>query len=337
MNKITTRLQLVTPCISSGADQKIAELRAQSLRGMLHFWFRSLGGKLDQEQRIFGRIGKQEQIRRSSLNVRILLPDQLRTSVKDCQALTGSAFDYFLWPLRDQRHTPGSGNRGIVAAGEKFELILSHQRIKDGACLPPNVVKTAALLGSLGTRSRRCYGSLWPLSFNDDENEMPKTMDDLSTLLQSLLEGKNIQVRDWGKEHSWKDAVALAANKMKQMRCGSSKSGTPSKWGQNDHDVPLNRGDTVYRQALGLPLAQRYSNGRDKWQSFISGEDRWGSPLHLKIAPLSGGYHVIAVYLNDYVLPEGQKVELKSRRNRLSPALSLDLWNEMKCIGTALA
>lgn len=346
MKKAIAQIKLVTPCISSGADQKSGEIRSASLRGVLHFWFRVLGGSLPEEQAVFGRIGKKpEDTRKGSLTVRVKTPSEMRTKVQDAKALAGNDFDYFLWPLRDQPHTPGSGERGVVVAGEEFDLLLSHNRIKDGAPLPADVLKVALLLGSLGTRSRRCYGSLWPesLAIDGEAWQIPETMAELKVQLEELLQGRNVTVTCWGSSTAWQDAVALAAGIFKKYRCGSPKSGTPSEWGQNDHDVPLNRGGTLYRPAFGLPLTQRYSS-RDVGTFNTSvamnkggrGDDRWASPLLLKIVPLEGKYHVLAIFLNDYVLPEGTELSVKSREKQVSARLSLDLWRELKSVGTRL-
>ena len=138
--------------------------------------------------------------------------------------------------------------------------------------------------------------------------------------------------------------MGLAADIFKKYRCGSPKSGTPSEWGQNDHDVPLKGGGELFRPAFGLPLTQRYSS-RDvgTWNTFVSAKgggrdsDRWGSPLHLKIVLLAGQYHVLAIFVNEYVLPEGTVLNVKGGKgNRVSAKLSLDLWRELKTVGDPL-
>ena len=339
MKKATAELTFVTPCISSGADQKRAEIRSQSLRGLLHFWFRALGGTLDEEQRIFGRIGKQNEVRRSSLNVRVRVPDDLRVSEKDARGLTGSDFDYFLWPMRSQKHSPGVTARGVVDPGQSFELRLMHTRISGGSDLPERAVKAALLLGSLGTRSRRCYGSLWPtkIMMDGEINPVPDSPDSISAELQDLLQDANIRVLRWGNpKNDWKQAVGCAASTLKAFRCGSEKSGTPSRWGRDDHNVPLERGQTVYRPALGLPLAQRYGNGRGDFQTCMlsqgrgKGNDRWASPLLLKVVPWGAEYQALAIFMNDYVMREGQTLSIRSKSGSASPSLSLDLWQAMQ-------
>src|SRR5690625_3625627 len=50
------RLRLYTPLFSYGANQQVPEIRAASIRGVLHWWFRALGGTFEQEREIFGGI-----------------------------------------------------------------------------------------------------------------------------------------------------------------------------------------------------------------------------------------------------------------------------------------
>ena len=332
MNKAIAKIKFITPCISSGANQKVAEIRAQSLRGELHYWFRSLGGRLPEERRIFGRIGKEKEIRRSSLNVRIVVPENLRTSCKDGKSISGDEFDYFLWPLREQKHTPGSGSRGIIEAGESFELRISHVRIQDGKLLPEEVLKAFLLLGSLGSRSRRCYGSLWAESVSIDGQEwkVPVRKEDFINEVIELIAQSNISASFWGDAPSWKEAVELAKKTLKSYRCGSPKSGTPSHWGKNDHDVPLKGRGTAYRPILGLPLQQRYSTGKGTWRSTIDGNDRWASPLRLKIVPLDGKYNVLALFMGDELMEPTTQIQLKGKGRPIKATLSDDLWYALK-------
>ena len=343
MKNAEAKIKLVTPCISSGADQRVGEIRAQSLRGELHYWFRALRGTLDEERRIFGRIGDQKEIRRSSLNVRTVIPDALRTSVKDCKAMTGSDFDYFLWPMREQSHTPGSGGRGIVEAGETFELRLNHVRIEGGKNLSEDVLKVFLMLGGLGTRSRRCYGSLWAddVKIDGEEWEIPSSKSEFVKELFPVLGESNISVSSWGRTSTWSDAVKLAQEILQSYRCGSPKSGTPSDWGKNDHDVPLNGRGDVYRQILGLPLQQRYSKDKGTWRSGITGNDRkwndrWASPLRLKIVPLEGHYYVLAIFMGDELMDAGTEVDIKGKGRPFKSKVSDDLWYALKEEGTPI-
>ena len=51
----TAKLVFLTPCFSHGSTDA-PEVRAASIRGMLHHWFRILGGSATQERLVFGGI-----------------------------------------------------------------------------------------------------------------------------------------------------------------------------------------------------------------------------------------------------------------------------------------
>lgn len=59
MNPIHHQLEFLTPCFSTGAERNAPEIRAASIRGQLHLWFRLLGFSFEAERRIFGGIGVQ--------------------------------------------------------------------------------------------------------------------------------------------------------------------------------------------------------------------------------------------------------------------------------------
>ena len=58
-NKISLQCEIVTPLLMHGAD-KDAELREQSFKGVMRFWWRAIHGNLDlktlkkEENKIFG-------------------------------------------------------------------------------------------------------------------------------------------------------------------------------------------------------------------------------------------------------------------------------------------
>lgn len=50
------RVKFITPCFCAGADQKVAEVRAPSIRAELRWWFRALGGTREDEETVFGAV-----------------------------------------------------------------------------------------------------------------------------------------------------------------------------------------------------------------------------------------------------------------------------------------
>ena len=51
------KFELVTPCISAGADQKNAEIRVPEIRAQLRTWLRISGIGRKKEELFFGKLG----------------------------------------------------------------------------------------------------------------------------------------------------------------------------------------------------------------------------------------------------------------------------------------
>ncbi|MEO0177985.1 MAG: type III-B CRISPR module RAMP protein Cmr1, partial [candidate division WOR-3 bacterium] len=56
--KFELRCKIVTPLFMGGANSQ-AELRTQSINGVLRWWFRALGGSFEDEKRLFGWGGEE--------------------------------------------------------------------------------------------------------------------------------------------------------------------------------------------------------------------------------------------------------------------------------------
>jgi hypothetical protein len=63
-------IEFLTPAFSAGANQAKAELRPASIRGALRWWFRALGGSLEEEESWFGSV-RANHIGSSKLAVRV--------------------------------------------------------------------------------------------------------------------------------------------------------------------------------------------------------------------------------------------------------------------------
>jgi CRISPR type III-B/RAMP module RAMP protein Cmr1 len=325
MNNAEIKFKFITPCITAGADKLKAELRATAIRGQLRWWYRALIGD-DGETDIFG--GVQGEAVSSSLIVRII-SENIRTDVQDGQGIIGNQFDYFLWPLKGTKANTNAGKRGVIKENQTVEISLSHRRNGKNTRLPENVLKAFLLLGALGTRSRRCYGSIWPEEVKIDGVKwvVPTNESDFIAELKRIFDvsAECRIIKIGASRDNWKSAVNQCAAFLKAFRCGSPRSGTPSTWGQNDHDVIAGGIQKVYRQAIGLPLTQRYSNGT-VLESAIDGCDRWASPVHFKVIPINGQFMPIATVF-PYHSPEDETCVSINRRN--GPTINTKLDNDL--------
>lgn len=312
------KFKFVTPCILAGADQKKAETRAPSVRGQLRWWSKALG--YGDMPNVFGSVGKGSP-RASAMVVRDL-SEHLETSRGNCESLTGNKFDYFLWPMRPTKHDTHAGDRGYIKPGQEAHVTISEKKVKSEVTLPDQVLKAFLLLGALGTRSRRCYGSIWPTSavIDGDEWNIPTTMEEFkSELVEILDEDADVYIRalsDTPLGNSGK-AIATCAEFLKKFRCGSTRSGKPSTWGQNDHDARFGKARVLYRPALGLPLTQRYSRDNVTVRTEIRGLERLASPVHLKVVPLDGGFWPIMLCFQGHAESVGRDATLTDRGRRL--------------------
>lgn len=323
MRKAEIKFKIVTPCILAGADQKMAELRAPSIRGQLRHWFRVLGGSSLDEKKIFGGIGKNDEGYSSSVVVRVITPqnDIKKLSAQTMEQIhtTAGKFDYFLWPLRKPEDA-----RGIISENQTVEIKILHRKLHGGQQLGINVIKVFLLLGALGTRSRRAYGSIYPESvkFDDEKWAFPETAEDLKVELADLLSGVNCKILQLKPGNSAKDAIQTCANALKRFRCGKSNHGaTASKWGQSDHDLMHSSDNNkIFRAAIALPHKTKY------YDALIQGYDRLASPVIFKIVIIENKFVPIVIFLKDYFIAENVNVKLSNNKN---VKLSHDLLNEM--------
>ncbi|EKD51377.1 MAG: hypothetical protein ACD_62C00269G0003 [uncultured bacterium] len=156
----TFDLEVVTPLFLSGADQRVAELRTASIKGMLRFWWRALYGSDDvigmkkEENRVFGSTAS-----KSTIKIRIIHKEEpkqyvgadLPAGIPFCVHGKSTGIIHYLFGQAYSK-------RNFIPPLTKFELSIqfhSEDQIK-----VTNTVKTFFKYGCLGSRSRNGFGSL---------------------------------------------------------------------------------------------------------------------------------------------------------------------------------
>jgi len=169
----TYHIEFITPLFSRGAYDDLPEIRPASIRGQLHWWFRALGGKYDQEKLIFG--GVHGDAVASKIVVRVSnLPARVESAV---------------W-LPTLPHKPGGQNsrnapnapRCAFAPGTGFTLnilerlggLSESQREQFDRSL-----QVWLLAGSLGLRTTRGGGSMYWSDAPADEAAFRARLSDL--------------------------------------------------------------------------------------------------------------------------------------------------------------
>jgi len=341
LHKTTHTFELLTPAWAGGATPATqAEIRIPTLRGQLRQWLRLLHPGQNLDQAIFGAIPDGEAARSSLVQLRLTTPvTSTETHDLDSYSRTGNSDEgYFLWPLR-----PGN-KRAVLMPKTASQFTLETRWFptpEAGRILGlhgdalQDAITAFTLLGTFGTRATRGYGSVWcpDLLFN--------TPDELSAKLDFLPDSIQVRLLD-GSFRDGRAALAYAARWMRSFRIGSAEYGTATSEGRNDHDVadpaqtPRNNAE-VFRQALGLPLTQRFRRPGNPppIQSTFERErnDRYPSPMRIKVIRLGGSFRVLVILLRDLLLAEGTQINLSNRR---TARLSHQLVNRMIADGTAI-
>lgn len=148
--------EVTTPMFLAGADQQVPELRAPSIRGLLHWWFRAVAGGYcsnhingrSHEQRLFGGAGNASGAA-SAVNVRVRATLDENNDVVDKHPV----------PHKDVFKFKG------IKPGTPFGVTLtSSPYAQEPRALEAAeaLFNLAATLGGLGRRSRRGFGAFQP-------------------------------------------------------------------------------------------------------------------------------------------------------------------------------
>lgn len=194
LNTITIKCKVITPMFLGGANpQKPPEIRPPSIKGLLRYWWRAIQSPpeiqdspdfrtlKEKEAKIFGAAGeedkpKEKNIGRSPFNLIV------RKNIKNAET----------FPYRPLPHHEVSTKKGFEKSAIKSEatFILELSRSNDiDLDYILNLLHISSLLGGLGNRSRRGFGSFMT-------EEIEKKLDESHYLdyilrLLNLINSKN--------------------------------------------------------------------------------------------------------------------------------------------------
>jgi CRISPR-associated protein Cmr1 len=353
--RITATFEVVTPLFLGGADPaNSAELRAPSIKGMLRFWWRALawsrhGGDMDtirrEEARLFGAAGEESSdAKRSTGQASFIL--RVR-HIKGLKVISKGEV------LRQRSHGMGYFGYGLMVAfgpnaGRlerpclstfQFTIELIIRRTLDLSAVNSLVdaLKVMGLLGGLGSRSRRGYGSLSLVSLVGDVGawEPPATKDGYAAEVRTVIKSDALKLAEPPytafSKLSWvvvvteegPDPLALLDRIGKQMQRYRSwghdgrVNGEESERNfKDDHDwfkSGASRAKHPRRVVFGLP------HNYDRDVGIVSENyDRRGSPLFVHIHKLENGYIGIVSILPANFLPPGEKLSIRNHRGALA-------------------
>lgn len=256
MNR-TIRLEFITPLFSHGATDA-PEVRAPSIRGQLHDWFRILGGDIVAERRVFGGVRQgragfngHDKTMDSAVVVRV---SDVRGSVVSVPTLPhkngGQA---------SPQRAFGVGTTCMVSIADRLNGLAPDDEARLSAA-----IDAWLLMGTLGYRATRAGGSF---AWSDETFPQPETRLDYEDACRNLLD-----------EFSARAKVAVLAKPCETAeRARKIVSDSLGGRGRREEQDDLMR--------LHDPLGRAFGG-------------RKTSSLRYRIVRLNDGYHIVAFWDN---------------------------------------
>jgi CRISPR-associated protein Cmr1 len=190
MKTIRIECRVITPMFLTGADGKTPELRAPSLKGAMRFWWRAMHGHLslkelkEEESKIFGGSGEKEG--RSSFSIKIKEIEILNEGIYQplphhtnnwCNSAKGCIFK--------RGKCTKSYKSACISVNSRFETeILLNDPLLE--CTVKNLFILTSVLGGLGKRARRGFGSFKILKINNTHFSNDNSLKSICNLLNSV-------------------------------------------------------------------------------------------------------------------------------------------------------
>lgn len=372
------KMELITPLFLGGAQPRPtedsrdaphewADLRVPSIRGALRYWLRAaFGGTrngqnfaklLEEESSVFGN---------TSRGSAVVVKAKWLNEAPEPVAFNSASFEgnvdlqierksrasgrnYLLWSMnRFGRDQP----RQYFDTGNQIEIVLALRPVSHPDFTRLRKAAAAfwlfANLGGLGSRSRRCAGSLGFLEdykieglpdfgLANDPADLAKKLadgvakaskifgdpfDQFSTTQQTAFDilhpttCKIYVLHGQSAWQSWQEAMEYVGAYFSNFRYKRPPDDPNVREWIVNHQ-PMQQAQTVERSVFGLPLPFRYGQGRDTPHDVVIGveHERRASPLHLCITKLQSGEHVgVAIWFNAKLLPLGERLTLQRDR-----------------------
>ncbi len=200
MDKVSFELEVITPLFLGGADGKTPELRPPSIRGAMRFWFRAMmggliGNDLDQlsklETLIFG--GTKGEIAQAS------------SVIVKCYSSNLECSGYRPLPHSSTKKFPFQGFNPNQHLNVEI-LLRTYPQDKrppayiDRLTIAKEAFELSCMLGGIGKRSRRGFGSLHPKDLYQQDSKS----------LRKFIETRLNQIKDNFSQYAKSQNVALS-------------------------------------------------------------------------------------------------------------------------------
>lgn len=348
MDKVSFELEVVTPLFLGGADGRTPELRPPSIRGAMRFWFRAMmggivGGDVNVlrklESDVFGSTDKASYFNLSLRGVSVSKTIFSKDTYTDSKTrrVRKPGLLYLGFSL-DARRGGERIQREYVKSGSRFILEIRSQDNTDSIKVKAALGALWLLinLGSLGSRSRRGFGSLSIVS-SPSVNELPSfkvSANTPSELRTNLGEGMRkirklyetlykksgaefksspsfpVLLNNWSKIFilnntfpNWEDTLDYIGNQFQRFRNRREPDYTIVK------DILQGKSqikNTVKRASFGLPLPFFFRSLGNR-TTLVKGteSERRASPLYITTVKLADGSFAVLItfFKNEFLSP----------------------------------
>lgn len=257
MERLEFEVEVVTPLFLGGADTGKAELRVPSIKGALRFWWRAIHAHLsletlqEKESKIFGSANNAY----GKSKIQIRLTNILEYQTKNKANPLPHKKVKFAFPC--------------FAPGDKFSLIIyGKEEMFD-------LFELFTVLGGLGKRSRRGFGSI-VINKRDDFDYKPlSSARDVFNLLQRLCANKFETHGNIIRRNDQTDANYAF---IKEIVIGETFYKDP--W----HILKI--------------IGQSSHDNNSVFTGYAKGKERFASPVYVSVLKTSKGYKPIITTLN---------------------------------------
>jgi CRISPR-associated protein Cmr1 len=359
MKTLEATYRIITPMFIGDAEQKATDLRPPSIKGALRFWWRALNWKNvdslkdlhEKESRLFGSAATDNDGGGQGC---FLLQVTLDSDVKPLEPKillqkyplhNQNGYIYLLGQgLYQRAQARATYLRSALPATSTFKISLCFRRNADKQ-QRKSMAETLLLfgmMGGLGSRGRRGFGSIAIQELDGDENyQVPKNIEEYKMTLKEMCQSLPVDLPPFtafSKES--RIDVSLTGNNAQELlnNIGSQMNSYRSFKSQEknfklDHDLAydITQGNPVTkhpkRVVFGLPhnyfftsikpakdakvdVNPVHQKGRG-WTS--EGRGRRASPLfiHLHQFPDNQNYIAIQALLPAVFLPDSDRIEMK--------------------------
>ena len=273
MHTITFTCETITPMFLSGADGTTPELRAPSIKGALRFWWRAMENEnsikilREKETKIFGGSYKDDNNKEVTLRSKIIiLPPQISKSIPIQISGTPHHKKYGCTVSGCDSEFCGKGKQQ-TAMLYTFELTI---KFDDSAITRDELiklVKTTFILGGLGKRERRGFGSV--MITHIDNNPCFQTKTEIDAFLKTLSATNSRLAFAWFKE----------------TKIGKS--------------FETNEQMSAYEQAL-IAIGKASHTHKNDSLGYADKRGRFASPIYVSVvkAEKEAGYYILLTTLN---------------------------------------